>query len=223
MSSLIDWFSLYICRYCMIDESRYLLADADGILYVLVLFLTPSLPQKASIYVTALGITCVASSISYISDGYVLVGGQFGDSQLIQLLDEEEEGRYYRPEERLAPPPIYYKKKLEGIDEPLVKSSIRLVQNFPAMGPISDFCVVEKHGQGVIVACCGAYRDSSLRVIRNGIGMHVYGKGGAEGCLGIQTVALPNDGSGSKRFVFFALIRHGTNSASFLAVWWWCV
>ena len=107
----------------------------------------------------------------------------------------------------MPPPPTYYKKKLEGIDdEPLVKSSIRLVQNFPAMGPISDFCVVQREGQGVVVACCGAYRDSSLRVIRNGIGMYGYGKKGVEGCLGIQSLVFGENNGGGVVVVVLCLL-----------------
>ena len=120
---------------------------------------------------------------------------------LVQLLDEEEQ-RVYRVEERLPPPPVLYNKrrKLEHGDEvnvndafpyeELASSSIRLVQTFPGMGPISDFCVVERQGQGIIVACCGAYQDSTLRIIRNGIGMDVYGKRGIENCLAVHTLGF---------------------------------
>lgn len=113
-------------------------------------------------------------------DGYVFVGSLYGDSMLVQLLDSRE-AKHYKPTERLPPPPAYSGER---------ESSIRLVQSFPAMGPISDFCVVERYGQGVIVACCGAYQDSTMRIIRNGIGMQVYGSQGVVGCLGVFSLQL---------------------------------
>ena len=41
-------------------------------------------------------------------------------------------------------------------------------------GPIVDFCVVdlERQGQGQVVTCSGAYKDGSLRVVQNGIGIN---------------------------------------------------
>lgn len=42
------------------------------------------------------------------------------------------------------------------------------------LGPIVDFCVVdlERQGQGQVVTCSGAYKDGSLRIVRNGIGIN---------------------------------------------------
>jgi len=31
---------------------------------------------------------------------------------------------------------------------------------------------LEKQGQGQIVACCGGFKDGSLRVVRNGVGIN---------------------------------------------------
>lgn len=41
------------------------------------------------------------------------------------------------------------------------------------IGPIVDFVVVdlESQGQGQVVTCSGAYKDGSIRVVRNGIGI----------------------------------------------------
>ncbi|KAJ1342195.1 hypothetical protein BSLG_003118 [Batrachochytrium salamandrivorans] len=53
--------------------------------------------------------------------------------------------------------------------------SLKLSTN---LAPISDFCVVdiEKQGQVQLVACSGAQRDGSLRIIRNGIGVEEIGQ-----------------------------------------------
>eukprot|EP00306_Pavlova_sp_CCMP459_P011989 CAMPEP_0185189296 /NCGR_PEP_ID=MMETSP1140-20130426/5945_1 /TAXON_ID=298111 /ORGANISM="Pavlova sp., Strain CCMP459" /LENGTH=776 /DNA_ID=CAMNT_0027755847 /DNA_START=12 /DNA_END=2342 /DNA_ORIENTATION=- len=41
------------------------------------------------------------------------------------------------------------------------------------LGPVIDFCVVdlERQGQGQVVCCSGAFKDGSLRIMRNGIGI----------------------------------------------------
>lgn len=53
-------------------------------------------------------------------------------------------------------------------------SYVEVLDRFVNLGPIVDFCVVdlERQGQGQVVTCSGAYKDGSLRVIRNGIGIN---------------------------------------------------
>ena len=48
------------------------------------------------------------------------------------------------------------------------------METFTNLGPIVDMCVVdlERQGQGQLVTCSGAYKEGSLRIIRNGIGIH---------------------------------------------------
>ena len=52
-------------------------------------------------------------------------------------------------------------------------SYVQVIDTYTNLGPIVDMCVVDldRQGQGQLVTCSGAYRDGSLRVIRNGIGM----------------------------------------------------
>lgn len=42
------------------------------------------------------------------------------------------------------------------------------------MGPITDFCVadLDKQGQTQLITCSGVAKDSSLRIIRNGVGLN---------------------------------------------------
>ena len=49
-----------------------------------------------------------------------------------------------------------------------------MLETFPNLGPIVDFSVVDldRHGQGQVVTCSGVQRDGSLRVVRNGVGIH---------------------------------------------------
>jgi Mono-functional DNA-alkylating methyl methanesulfonate N-term len=51
---------------------------------------------------------------------------------------------------------------------------VEVLDKYVNLGPITDFCVVdlERQGQGQVVTCSGAYKDGSLRVVRNGIGIN---------------------------------------------------
>jgi len=93
-----------------------------------------------------LGETSIASSIAYLDNGYVFIGSSFGDSQLIHLSVERD---------------------------PTTKSYVEVVQTCPNLGPIVDFCVVDldRQGQCQVVTCSGGFKDGSLRVVRNGIGI----------------------------------------------------
>ena len=69
-----------------------------------------------------------------------------GDSQLVRLNVEPDENGSY----------------------------VTIVETFTNLGPIVDMVVVdlERQGQGQLVTCSGAYKEGSLRIIRNGIGIH---------------------------------------------------
>eukprot|EP00743_Colponemidia_sp_Colp-15_P005247 GILK01005646.1.p1 GENE.GILK01005646.1~~GILK01005646.1.p1 ORF type:complete len:1143 (+),score=205.41 GILK01005646.1:93-3431(+) len=126
------------------NGSRILLGDIFGALYVLVLQHDES--KVLGLTLELLGETCLASTISYLDNGYVYIGSTFGDPQLIKLNAE---------------------RNISG-------SYIEVVERFTNLGPIVDFCVVdlERQGQGQVVTCSGAFKDGSLRVIRNGIGIN---------------------------------------------------
>ncbi|KAI8896806.1 CPSF A subunit region-domain-containing protein [Globomyces pollinis-pini] len=128
--------------YTVIDDTRYLLSDYQARLYIMALKRSPN--GSFQLQCSPIGKTVQASSLAYLSDGYVYVGSHFGDSQLIKLSSGRDNSK-----------PIIVK------------------ETFPNLAPITDFCVVdiEKEGQGQIVACSGAYQDGSLRIIRNGIGI----------------------------------------------------
>lgn len=53
-------------------------------------------------------------------------------------------------------------------------SYVEIIEQYVNLGPIVDFCVVdlERQGQGQVVTCSGAYKDGSLRIVRNGIGIN---------------------------------------------------
>lgn len=51
---------------------------------------------------------------------------------------------------------------------------VEILENYTNLGPITDMCIVdlERQGQGQVVTCSGAFDNGTLRVIRNGIGIH---------------------------------------------------
>ncbi|KAG5439299.1 hypothetical protein PCANB_001598 [Pneumocystis canis] len=51
-------------------------------------------------------------------------------------------------------------------------SDCSVLQSFPNISPVSDFCFVNREEKNeFIVTCSGAYKDGSLRIIRYGVGM----------------------------------------------------
>ncbi|KAJ1993878.1 DNA damage-binding protein 1a [Dimargaris cristalligena] len=144
------------------DDSRIMLGDDEGNLYILLLLpSTSSGPEAMGATITRtdgssgdlpnlklerLGNTAIASALVYLQDDFLFIGSHYGDSQLVDLAVQ-------------AVTPGQY---------------LQVVETFPNLAPITDFCVVDvdKQGQGQMVTCSGAYSTGSLRVIRNGIGIH---------------------------------------------------
>ncbi|KAK1784941.1 hypothetical protein P4O66_018374 [Electrophorus voltai] len=135
------------------NGSRYLLGDMDGRLFMLLLekeeLMDGSMVLK-DLRVELLGevSTSIAECLTYLDNGVVFVGSRLGDSQLVKLnVDSNEQGSY-----------------------------VAVMETFTNLGPIVDMCVVdlERQGQGQLVTCSGAFKEGSLRIIRNGIGIHEH-------------------------------------------------
>jgi DNA damage-binding protein 1 len=131
------------------DGARFLLGGHLGQLLMLVLDLDPAAASVQALKVEALGETSIASAISYVDKGYVYVGSDFGNSQLVKLNPEK-------------------------VGDPT--GCVEVVQTYQHLGPITDFCVMKsgsylRQGQGQVVTCSGGSKDGTLRVIRNGIGI----------------------------------------------------
>ncbi|KAJ3025018.1 DNA damage-binding protein 1a, partial [Rhizophlyctis rosea] len=174
--------------YEQLDEegTRYLLGDYLGGLHVLVLFseggsvrslrvqklgevnLTLSFDRFLVLSPAANEVTfqnypsgkqiSTPSSITYLDAGHVYIGSHFGDSQLISL----------RTTPILVPS---FTSISSTTTTTTVPSYINLLQEFTNLAPILDFVVTEPEqgGQGMVVACCGAGKDGTLRVVRNGV------------------------------------------------------
>ncbi|KAF7655410.1 hypothetical protein LDENG_00056180 [Lucifuga dentata] len=133
------------------NGSRYLLGDMEGRLFMLLLekeeLMDGSVVLK-DLHVELLGETSIAECLTYLDNGVVFVGSRLGDSQLVKLnVDSNDQGSY-----------------------------VAVMETFTNLGPIVDMCVVdlERQGQGQLVTCSGAFKEGSLRIIRNGIGIHEH-------------------------------------------------
>ncbi|CAN1823275.1 DNA damage-binding protein 1 [Linum perenne] len=142
------------------DGSRYLLGDHAGLLHLLVI--THEKEKVTGLKIELLGETSVPSTISYLDNAFVFIGSSYGDSQLIKLnLQPDAKGSY-----------------------------VEVLERYVNLGPIVDFCVVdlERQGQGQVVTCSGAYKDGSIRIVRNGIGINEQASVELQGIKGMWSL-----------------------------------
>ncbi|KAJ0589426.1 DNA damage-binding protein 1 [Helianthus annuus] len=147
------------------DGSRYLLGDLSGLLHLLVI--VHEKEKVTGLKIELLGETSIASTISYLDNAFVYVGSSFGDSQLIKLnLQPDAKGSY-----------------------------VEVLERYVNLGPIVDFCVVdlERQGQGQVVTCSGAYKDGSLCIVRNGIGINEQASVELQGIKGMWSLRSATD------------------------------
>nr|AVV64025.1 CPSF A subunit region family protein [Anisakis simplex] len=128
------------------DGQRYLLGDLSGRIFMLLLDLNVTSDGTATVKdlkVELLGETSIPECLVYLDNGVVFIGSRFGDSQLVRLRREPyQDGSY-----------------------------ISLMDNYVNLAPIRDMVVINTDGQQQVITCSGAFKDGSLRVIRNGIGI----------------------------------------------------
>ncbi|KAG0202400.1 DNA damage-binding protein 1a [Mortierella sp. GBA30] len=136
------------------DGLRYLIGDHKGMLHILVLILndasgsssTRRSSQVVDLKFESLGTISIPEALVYLDNDHVFVGSHLGDSQLVLLHTEpDQQGEY-----------------------------VEVMETFTNIAPVTDFDVVdlEGQGQGQIVACSGAFKDGSLRIVRNGVGIN---------------------------------------------------
>ena len=157
------------------DGSRYLLSDSTGMLHLLVL--VHNHKRVHALKLEPLGHTSIASSLSYLDNGVVYVGSAYGDSQLVRL--------HAQPIPAAAAATPTAGGAAGG-------GYVEVLESFTNLGPIVDFSVVDldRHGQGQVVTCSGVHKDGSLRVVRNGIGIHEQATvelPGVKGCWSLRT------------------------------------
>uniref|UniRef100_A0A1I7XBW2 DNA damage-binding protein 1 n=1 Tax=Heterorhabditis bacteriophora TaxID=37862 RepID=A0A1I7XBW2_HETBA len=134
---------------------RFLLADDHGRLFMLLFDVDDAIDGSSVIKdlkLEYLGDTSIAECIVYLDNGVVFVGSRFGDSQLIRLTTEPQ---------------------------PETNSFVMVLETFTNLAPIRDIAVIETDGQTQLITCSGAFKkymkysfkEGSLRIIRNGIGI----------------------------------------------------
>jgi DNA damage-binding protein 1 len=133
-----------IQSWAFIGQDRVLLADLSGDLYVVIIKIVQNL--LTALHIELLGTTNAANCLNYLGNSLVFVGSVFGDSQLIRL-------------------------HTEPVDS--AGTFIEIVENYPNLGAIIDMTSVDldNSGQVQLITASGAFKDGSLRVIRNGIGI----------------------------------------------------
>ncbi|CAL4129658.1 unnamed protein product [Meganyctiphanes norvegica] len=145
------------------NGSRYLLGDMSGRLFMLLLD-KPEERGDPTVKVELLGEVNIPECITYLDNGVVFIGSRLGDSQLIKLNTEMDSVGQY----------------------------VSVMQTFNNLGPIVDMVVVdlERQGQGQLVTCSGAFKEGSLRIIRNGIGIHEKASIELEGIKGMWSLSV---------------------------------
>nr|CAD7595538.1 unnamed protein product [Timema genevievae] len=144
--------STIVC-YAPVDAngSRYLLGDMAGHLFMLILeheTKSDGSMVVKDLRVELLGEISIPECIRYLDNGVLFIGSRLGDSQLIKLNTRQDDMGCY----------------------------VSVMETFTNLAPIVDMVVVdlERQGQGQLVTCSGAYKEGSLRIIRNGIGIQEH-------------------------------------------------
>ncbi|VDM57392.1 unnamed protein product [Angiostrongylus costaricensis] len=158
--------ALFTC-YAPVDTNgqRILLADDQGVLYMLVLDVDTKGPSPCvkDLKIESLGETTIAECLVYLDNGVLFVGSRFGDSQLVRLTSQPN---------------------IEN------NSFVQVLQTFTNLAPIRDIAVMECDGQNQIITCSGAFKEGSLRIIRNGIGIDEAASVDIPGVKGIFTLKV---------------------------------
>ncbi|KAK7816424.1 dna damage-binding protein 1 [Quercus suber] len=74
-------------------------------------------------------------------------------------------------------------------------SYVEVLERYVNLGPVVDFCVVdlERQGQGQVATCSGAYKDGSLHIVRNGIGINEQASVELQGIKGMWSLRSSTD------------------------------
>lgn len=115
-----------------------------------------------------IGETAIASTLSYLDNGFVFVGSTFGDSQVIHW---PLSSCCFAAVLLLQLPLLYL--QLVKLSADAEDSGVTVMESYMSLGPIVDACVVDldRQGQCQVVTCSGAFKNASLRVVRSGIGV----------------------------------------------------
>ncbi|KAI4468317.1 dna repair/rna processing cpsf family [Holotrichia oblita] len=165
--------STIVC-YAKVDPGglRYLLGDMAGHLFMLFLDVeTRGDGQEVvrDLKVELLGEISTPECITYLDNGVLFIGSRLGDSQLVKLNTKPDENESY----------------------------VTPLEPFTNLAPILDMCVVdlERQGQGQLVTCSGSFKEGSLRIIRNGIGIQEHASIDLPGIKGMWALNIGSIGN----------------------------
>lgn len=141
------------------DGTRFLLGDEFGSLHLLTL-IVGEMNVVEDMKLENLGQISTPTCLEMLSDDFLFVGSQIGDSQVLRL-------------------------KLSGPDKPFIE----VIQILDNIAPVLDFGIMDmgnrsaetsqtneySSGQARIVAGTGAWQSGSLRSIRSGVGLEDIG------------------------------------------------
>lgn len=162
----------------------------------------------SNLRVQRMGVTSCASTLSYLDNGAIFVGSSLGDSQLIRLsstpiVSDEADNEMNTMEEDHESSSSTTATSSSSSSSSAASTSasttlaheppstyIEPIEEYQNIGPILDFTLVdaEKQGQAHIVSCSGAFKDGSLRVVRNGIGIEEEAALEMEGIKGMWSL-----------------------------------
>lgn len=172
----------------MIDPTgdRFLLADMSGRLFLLLLERVPTSGTAAgtsdsasaeeespvsTLRLELLGEATIAEDIAYVGDGVFYIGSRMGDSQLIKLVSEES------MEQSNSTAPAF----------------VQQLNSFANIGPILDMVLIDNDAQTYMITASNAFKEGSLRIIRNGIGIQELASTELPAVKGIWSVAFGMD------------------------------
>lgn len=146
------------------------------------IFLKKKIEKIIKLIILKIGETSIPECITYLDNGVLFIGSRHGDSQLVKLNSNiNENGTYVVP-----------------------------METFTNLGPIMDICVVdlERQGQGQLITCSGSFKEGSLRIIRNGIGIQEHACIDLPGIKGMWALKVGIDDSSYDNTLVLAFVGH---------------
>ncbi|XP_055588358.1 DNA damage-binding protein 1 [Uranotaenia lowii] len=173
--------------YARVDSKglRYLLGNMIGHLFMMFLETEENSKGQLSvkdIKVELLGEITIPECITYLDNGVLFIGSRHGDSQLIKLNTTAGDNGTY----------------------------VTVMETFTNLAPIIDMCIVdlERQGQGQMITCSGSYKEGSLRIIRNGIGIQEHACIDLPGIKGMWALRVGIDDSPYDNTLVLSFVGH---------------
>ena len=197
---------------------RFLLGSEVGELQLLMVQRTRE-GVVTGLHLETLGITSVSSCLVHLDTDWIMVGSQFGDSQLVEILKEPIVVNGGGANRNTMSSSSNSVSEETASNMGSATTFVRVVEEYSNLGPIVDFDLVPtSHSdtgmeqgthsptttsaaaasltQSMVVTASGAGKDGSLRLVRNGIGMTQHAAvelGGIKGMWSVRKMAWDVD------------------------------